>query len=116
MSETMATRITTVSLVSRHSRFRALWPVLAAGAAAETARRLLAPRAPALEPVRVDVETYFSAAEIDRGRRYARPQPALGLTRGLNVPAARAAWVRRPPPALRRASGTPAAGGAASAA
>src|ERR1700733_3965947 len=73
MSETMATRITTVSRVSRHSRVRALWPVLLAAATAETARRVLAPRAPALQPVRVDVQTYFSAEEIDRGRRHRRP-------------------------------------------
>jgi Zn-dependent protease with chaperone function len=103
MSETMATRITTVSRVSRHSRVRALWPVLLAAATAETARRLLAPRAPALEPVRVDVQTYFSAEEIERGRRYARPQMALGLTRSLIDTAALAGLVARPPAVLRRA-------------
>jgi STE24 endopeptidase len=102
MSETMATRITTVSLVSRHSRVRALWPALVAAATAETARRLLAPRAPALDPVRVDVETYFSAEEIDRGRRYARPQLGLMLTRSLIDGIALAGLVRRPPAALRR--------------
>src|SRR5215472_3997974 len=116
MSETMATRITTVSLVSRHSRVRALWPVLAAAATAETARRILAPRAPALEPVRVDVQTYFSADEIARGRRYARPQLALGLTRSLIDVAGLVSLVRRPPPALRRAWPGPVAGGAATAA
>ncbi|HEY1568116.1 MAG TPA: M48 family metalloprotease [Solirubrobacteraceae bacterium] len=102
--------------MSGHSRVRALWPVLLAAATAETARRLLAPRAPALEPVRVDVETYFSGAEIDRGRRYARPQLALGLTRGLIDAIALAALVRRPPAVLRRSSRTPAADAAASAA
>jgi STE24 endopeptidase len=64
----------------------------------------------------VDVETYFSGAEIDRGRRYARPQLALGLTRGLIDAIALAALVRRPPAVLRRSSRTPAADAAASAA
>jgi STE24 endopeptidase len=102
MSDTMATRITTVSLVSRHSRVRALWPALLAAATAEAARRVLAPRTPALTPVRVDVQTYFSADEIDRGRRYARPQLGLMLTRSLIDAIALVALVRRPPAALRR--------------
>ncbi|MGH2895653.1 MAG: hypothetical protein ACRDPM_20630, partial [Solirubrobacteraceae bacterium] len=89
--------------MSRQSRVRALWPALLAAAAAETARRVLAPRAPALIPVRVDVQSYFSAEEIDRGRRYARPQLALGATRSLIDVVALALLVRRPPPALRRA-------------
>jgi STE24 endopeptidase len=88
---------------------------LAAGTA-EAARRLLAPRAPALEPVRVEVDSYFSAEEIDRGRRYARPQLALGLTRGLIDAVALVKLVHRTPPALRRSWRAPAAGGAASAA
>ena len=93
-----------------------MWPALLAAAAAETARRVLAPRAAVLEPVRVDVETYFSAEEIARGRRYARPQLALGLTRSLVDAAALARLVRRPPSALQRAWPSPVAGGAASAA
>src|SRR6185437_276859 len=96
------TRITTVSLVSRHSRVRAIWPALLAAATAEAARRVLAPRAPALDPVRVDVQGYFSAEEIDRGRRYARPQLGLMLTRSLIDAAALAQLVRRPPAPLRR--------------
>jgi Zn-dependent protease with chaperone function len=111
----MATRITTVSLVSRHSRVRALWPVLAAGALAEVARRALTPRSPVLAPVRIDVETYFSAEEIARGRRYARPQLALMLTRSAIDLAALAALVGRPPRPLRRAWSSPVAGGAATA-
>jgi STE24 endopeptidase len=115
----MATRITTVSLVSRHSRIRAVWPVLLAAATAEAARRVLAPRAPALDPVRVDVQSYFSAEEIDRGRRYARPQLGLMLTRSLIDAAALAQLVRRPPAPLRRTwrgGWGPIAGGAATAA
>ncbi len=92
--------------------------MLLAVGTAETARRLLAPRAPALEPVRVDVQTYFSAEEIDRGRRYARPQLALGLTRGLIDAVALARLVRRPPRPLQRAwpGGPGPIGGAATAA
>jgi STE24 endopeptidase len=92
--------------------------VLLAAATAETARRLLAPRAPALEPVRVDVESYFSGEEIERGRRYARPQMALGLTRSLIDTAALAALVARPPAVLRRAwpDGRAPVGGAVTAA
>jgi STE24 endopeptidase len=112
----MATRITTVSLVRRHSRVRALWPALAAGAAAEAARRLLTPRSRVLAPVRVDVETYFSAEEIRRGRSYARPQLALLLTRSLVDTAALAALVRRPPRVVGRTWSSPGAGGAATAA
>ncbi|HEY2317653.1 MAG TPA: M48 family metallopeptidase [Solirubrobacteraceae bacterium] len=102
--------------MSRYSRVRALWPALAAGAAAEAARRVLAPRSAALDPVRVDVDTYFSREEIERGRRYARPQLALLLTRSLIDAAALSTLVRRPPRALRRAWSSPAAGGAATAA
>jgi STE24 endopeptidase len=109
----MATRITTVSLVSRHSRVRALWPALAAGVAAEVARRALTPRSPVAAPVRVEVETYFSAEEIARGRRYARPQLALFLSRSVIDAAALALLVRRPPRALRRSWSAHGAGGAA---
>jgi Zn-dependent protease with chaperone function len=112
----MATRITTVSLVSRHSRVRALWPVLAAAAVAEVARRALTPRSPVLAPVRIDVEAYFSGEEIARGRSYARPQLALLLSRSVIDLAALSALVRRPPRPLRRTWPSPAAGGAATAA
>jgi STE24 endopeptidase len=112
----MATRITTVSLVSGHSRVRALWPVLLAAATAETARRILAPRTPAVDPVGVDVQSYFSAEEIERGRRYARPQLGLMLTRGVIDAVALGALVRRPPSPLRRPWRAPVAGGAATAA
>jgi STE24 endopeptidase len=54
-------------------------PVLAAAGVAELGRRLLAPRTPVIEPADVDVRTYFSEAELARGRRYARPQLALGM-------------------------------------
>jgi STE24 endopeptidase len=54
-------------------------PALAAAGVAELGRRLLAPRTPVIEPADVDVRTYFSEAEPARGRRYARPQLALGM-------------------------------------
>src|SRR5450755_1498712 len=116
MSETMATRITTVSRVSGEKRVSVLAPVLAAVAAAEGGRRLLTPRAPAVEPVAVDVAAYFSEAEIARGRRYARPQTALALARGALQLGALAAATRRPPAVLRRRWRRPAAGGAIGAA
>ena len=106
----MATRITTVLLVRWTSRFGALWPALVAVGAAEGGRRLLSPAAPPVEPVRVDLGTYFSAAEIERGRRFARPQLALALSRGALELAALGLLVRHPPP-LPRAR--PAAAGAA---
>ncbi len=78
---------------------------------AEGGRRLLSPAAPPVAPVRVDVRTYFSPAEIDRGRRFARPQRALALARGVMELGALALVVRHPPPiAPRRRS---VAGGAA---
>jgi STE24 endopeptidase len=116
MSETIATRITTVSLVSAMSRVRALWPAALAAAAAEGGRRALAPRIPPVEPVRVDLGTYFSPEEIDRGRRYARPQLGLALLRSTVDLTALGLVVRHPPRALRRSWSRPVAGGAATAA
>jgi STE24 endopeptidase len=46
---------------------------------AEAGARLLAPRRPAISPVEVDAERYFSPQEIERGARFARPQLALAL-------------------------------------
>lgn len=71
---------------------------LAAGTA-EAARRLLSPRRPAPEPLPVALERYFSAAEIERGRAYARPQRALGLL-GVAVELATLGVVVARPPAL----------------
>ncbi|MDQ6607710.1 MAG: M48 family metalloprotease [Actinomycetota bacterium] len=61
------------------SCIRALGPLLLAGAAAEAAGRLLSPRGTPIEPDVLAVGDYFTAAEIDRGARYARPQLAIGL-------------------------------------
>jgi STE24 endopeptidase len=116
MSETIAMRITTVSLVRGLSRFRALWPPLLAAVAAETGRRLLAPRTPSVEPIRVDVRSYFSDEEIERGRRFARPQLALGMTRSAINLGALALLARRPPQILGRSWSRPPVASAATAA
>ena len=73
---------------------------------------MLTPRDATPPPVRVELETYFSAAEIERGRRYSRPQMALGMTRGALEFGAMAALTRRPPALLRRSVGSPATAGA----
>jgi len=90
-----------------------LWPALLAVGAAEGGRILLSPPRPSAAPVRVDVRTYFSPAEIDRGRRFARPQLALALARGTMDLGALGLLVRRPPAVLRRRWRRPIAGGAA---
>ncbi len=93
------------------SRSGALWPPLLAVAAAEGGRRLLSPSSPGVAPVRVDLRTYFSDAEIDRGRRFARPQLALALSRGALELGALGLVVRHPPAIFPRSR--PVAGGAA---
>ncbi len=90
--------------------------MLAAAAAADGGRRVLTPRTPPLAPIRVDPSTYFSAAEIARGRRFARPQLALGVARSAIDLGALALVVRRSPLPLRRRWARPALGGAAGAA
>ncbi len=51
-------------------------------AASELAVRALSPRPPAAIPPRIDPLTQFTAAQIKRGKRYSRPQLALGLAGG----------------------------------
>jgi STE24 endopeptidase len=87
--------------------------MLLAVAAAEGARRLLSPRARAIEPAAVDLRDYFSPAEIERGSRFARPERALGLARSAIDLAAVSYLVLKPPRRLTRAGGRPGAGGAA---
>lgn len=95
------------------------WPLALAGAlvVAEAAVLLLRPRHGLIEPLPVSARSYFSAAELDRGRAFRRPQLALYggqllLQAGLLV-----FLVRRPPRALARPAGRPLlvgfAGGAA---
>jgi len=80
---------------------------------AEIGRRALAPREPPIDPADVDVRDYFSAAEIDRGARFARPQLALGLARAGVELAGLTLVARRPPRVLRRRWAHPVAGGVA---
>jgi STE24 endopeptidase len=113
MSETIAIRITTVLLVRSTERVRVLGPLLLAAGAAEAGRRLLAPRTPAIKPAPVDLRTYFSAEELARGRRFARPQLALGLARGAVGLGALALVTRRPPRLVSRRWSRPLAGAGA---
>jgi STE24 endopeptidase len=93
-------------------------PLLAPAGAAELGRRLLAPRTPVIEPATVDVRTYFSEAELARGRRYARPQLALGVVSAAVELGILVALALRPAGPLRagRRWDQPVAGGAAVAA
>jgi STE24 endopeptidase len=109
----MATRITTVSRVKRIPRVRVLGPLLLAAATAETARRLLTPRSRVIDPAAVDLRQHFSEQEIERGRRYARPQRVLALAAGAVEIASLALVARRPPPPLTRSWDRPVLGGAA---
>jgi len=77
---------------------------------AEIGRRALAPRERPIEPADVDVRDYFSAAEIDRGARFARPQLALGLARAAVELAGLTLVAKRPPRLLRRHWAHPVAG------
>jgi STE24 endopeptidase len=84
--------------------------------AAEAGVRLLSPRERQVKPAPVDIHIYFSDAEVERGRRYARPQVALGLARAAVELGALTFLVRRPPGWLARNYRRPAVGGAVSAA
>ena len=90
--------------------------MLLALAAAEAGVRLLTPREQPIEPAKIDLTTYFSEAEIQRGARFARPQLALAMARGAIEVGSLVLVVRRPPRWLNRRSKRPAAAGAATAA
>jgi STE24 endopeptidase len=81
--------------------------MLLALAAAEGGVRLLSPRERPIEPADVDLHSFFSDAEIERGARFARPQLALGLTRAAIELGALALVVRKPPRWLSRGSKRP---------
>ena len=68
-----------------------------AAVTAEAAGRALSPRDGLLRPVAVEAGSYFSPEEIDRARRFARPQRTLGLAAAAAETLALAAFVRRPP-------------------
>ncbi len=92
---------------------RVLPELVLALALAEAGRRLLSPRSRPIAPAQVDLRSYFSETEIQRGRSYARPQRALGLARTAVELGALSAVARRPPWPLTRDWRLPAAGGAA---
>ena len=71
--------------------------ILLAISIADGARRLLSPRAKEIEPASVDLREYFSAAQIERGSRYARPQRALALARIVVDAGVLCLLVRTPP-------------------
>ncbi len=102
--------------MNRLQRSKWVGSLALAVAAAEGASRLLAPREPVIEPAPVDLDAYFSAEEVKRGARFARPQLALGVARA-GVELGALAWVARRPPRILRGGfggfGGPAARGAA---
>jgi STE24 endopeptidase len=116
MSEMIAIRIRTVSLVKALTRAPTLRAFLLAAGGAEAARRLLSPRDRAIEPFPIALERYFSPEEIERGRSYARPQRALGLARMAIDLAALGTLVAQPPDLLRRVGSRPVLGAAGAAA
>ena len=74
--------------------------------------RLFSPRERPIEPADIDLHSFFSDAEIERGARYARPQVALGLARAALELGGLVLVVRRPPRWLSRGSKRPALAGA----
>jgi len=97
---------------------RALGSTLLAIAAAELGARLLAPRqdVPEPAPAQVDLRSYFSEQEIERGARFARGQLGLGLARSALGLGTLLLLVRRPPPVRwGRETGSIAGGAAAGA-
>ena len=69
--------------------------LLLALAGAEVGVRLLRPREAPIDPADVHAEEYFSAEEIARGTRFARPQLAIGVARAALELGALATAVRR---------------------
>ncbi|HEY1592062.1 MAG TPA: M48 family metalloprotease [Solirubrobacteraceae bacterium] len=67
--------------MSRLPRVRAAVPALFALATAELAARLVTPPRTAIRPLPVEAEAYFTPEQIERGKRFVRPQVALGLAR-----------------------------------
>ncbi len=109
----MAIRTATVSLVSRRKGNPVASPVLLALGTAELGARLLTPRETVLQPARVELTSHFSPAEIERGRRFARPQRALAIVQaGIGV-TAMAALTRIAPRLAERLPQAPAVAGAA---
>jgi STE24 endopeptidase len=66
----------------------------------------------AIEPAQIDPRSYFTAQQIERGARFARPQLGLGLAGAAAPLAALVALARRPPRPLRGPFERPVAAGA----
>ena len=79
--------------------------VVAAIAVAEAAAMLLRPRTGLADPAPVKAESYFSPAELDRARRFGRPQLALFGAILAVKGGVLGALVRRPPQLRPAASG-----------
>ena len=76
---------------------------------------MLAPRTRAIEPVRIEPRSYFTSAEIERGKRFARGQLALGLAGSACELGALAALVTAPLRLPKRLGDGPWAGAAVAA-
>src|SRR5438309_224460 len=112
MSDTTATFTSTVSPMEKRKGSQVLASLVLSVAAAEGGVRALRPRSQPIEPVPVDLRSYFSEQEIERGVRFARPQLALALARAGIGLGALAGVVRRRPASLKALSDAPLAGGA----
>jgi STE24 endopeptidase len=99
--------------MSKPRRSRWLPALLATLAAAEAGARLLAPRTRTIKPAQIEPRSYFTSEEIDRGKRFARGQLALGLAGSALDLAALVAVVKSPRRLARLGDGP---GGAAAAA
>jgi STE24 endopeptidase len=81
--------------------------------AAELGVALLRPRPRPRRPAPVDLDRYFSAQELARGARFARPQLAIAAAAGAVRLAVVAAGAVSPPPVPRRLRARPLLGSAA---
>lgn len=95
------------------ARLRLPATIAAAVVVAEVAVLLLRPRGGSVEPAPVRAGSYFSDAEIERARRWSRPQLALGLASLAVEAGTLAALAARPPRTLRRRRSNPVTASAA---
>lgn len=114
MSETTATCTgRTVSPMRRVSCRDLVASLVLLAAGAELGAALLRPRPRPPRAAPVDLDQYFSADELARGRRFARPQLGIAAAASSVQFAVVAGWAVRPPQALRRLRARPLLGSAA---